>query len=316
MAYHVFHCSFLAVLFNSDLKGKQDMIWRCTMYINGDVDGWSESVYHRDGQNRAAAVGPAFEQIIAKRVRFLGAPYKVVAYKISAYSTNAGARPAQPAKYFTRKQFPTPGNSFSAEPGNVGCEINMVDQTLAISTRLTFGAPPDDCVNIGGRVDPAVTPLGAPANFGTMVADYVNLLSSNVPPVPDWGWSAVGSPQDRKIDLIVANLAGQIVLTPAAPNLVGLTPGTVYPARIRRINNGKSNLNGPLNVIYNADNTLLSSVGIALGASHIGGFVKVYVPVRQYNQYGGGDLALQSVKHVRGRPFGISRGRRPVKARA
>lgn len=291
------------------------MIWRCTMFINGSVDGWSESVYHRDSQANAAAVAGAFEFIINKRVRFLGAPYQVVAYKISAYSTNTGARPAQRSKYFVRKSFPSPANTFGAEPGNVGCEIIMVDQTLISSTRLTFGAPPDDCVNVGGRVDRAVVPVGAPANFGQMVDDYVLALSS-VTTTPDWGWAAVGTPQDRDITAITALVSGQITIALSAPLIPPITVLQTYPARIRRVNRGKSNLNGPL-LVSVSDLSLLESLeAIALGPSNVGGAIKVYPPVRTYTQYGSGTLALQTVKHVRGRPFGISRGRRPVRPRA
>lgn len=292
------------------------MIWRCTMFINGSVDGWSESVYHQDSQNRAAAVAGAFETIIQKRARFLGAPYQVVAYKITAYSTNAGARPSGRLRYFVRKQFPSPMNSFGAEPGNVGCEVVMTDQTLDLSTRLTFGAPPDDCVNTGGIVNRAITPAGAPASFGTMVDDYVNALSSVVAPAPNWGWTAVGVPQDRDIGAFTWDTTGRLVIAPTAPFIAPILQGPIYPARIRGVNGRKSSLNGPLNVIISDTGALVSTVAIGQTLSHVGGKVKVYVPVRSYTQYGSGVLALQSVKHVRGRPFGISRGRAPVRPRA
>ncbi len=292
------------------------MIWRCTMYINGSVDGWSESVYHQDSQNRAAAVAGAFEVIINKRVKFLGAPYRVVAYKITAYSTNAGERPSGRLRYFVRKNFPSPLNSFGAEPGNVGCEIVMVDQTLALSTNLTFGAPPDDCIDTGGLVNRAVTPLGAVANFGTMVDDYVNALASNVAPAPNWGWAAVGVPQDRDIATFTSDTQGRLSLTFTVPFAAPFVANQTYPARIRRVNKGKSNLNGPLLMTLLPTGALLSTEAIALGMANTGGSVKLYPPVRSYTQYGGGTLALQTTKHVRGRPFGISRGRRPVRPRA
>jgi len=292
------------------------MIWRCSMYINGLVDGWTESVYHRDSQNNAAQVAGAFETIIAKRVRFLGAPYQVVAYKITSYSTNAGARPAIRSKYFVRKNFPTPQNTFGAEPGNVGCEVVMQDQAFAVSTRLTFGAPPDECVNIGGQVNRAVVPTGAPANFGSMVDDYAAALASTTS-APDWGWAAVGTPQDRGITSFTPLPSGQIAITLDNPLIAPIIVQAVYPARIRGVNRGKSNLNGPLLVSTTNLTTIGSEEAIAVGPSNVGGRIKVYPPVRTYTQYGpGGVLALQSVKHVRGRPFGISRGRRPVRPRA
>lgn len=292
------------------------MIWRCTMFINGSVDGWSESLYHLDSGNRAPAVAGAFESIISKRVRFLGAPYRVVAYRITAYSTNIGGRPSGRLKYFVRKLFPTPINSFGAEPGNVGCEIGMVDQTLAVSTRLTFGAPPDDCVNTGGEVNRAIVPAGAPASFGTMVDDYVAALASNVAPAPNWGWAAVGVPQDRDVGGFTWDTTGRLVIAPMAPFVAPIVSGVTYPARIRGVNGRKSSLNGPLNVTVSDTGALVSTVAIGQVLSHVGGSVKVYPPVRNYTQYGDGTLALQSVKHVRGRPFGISRGRAPVRPRA
>lgn len=286
------------------------MIWKCQCFINGPTQGWSEEVLHADAQTNPANVAGAYELILTKRAAMLGAPYQIVAYRISAYANDDGSRPAIRKKYFRRKLFPsTPNLGMPAEPGNVGVAIQFYDSTGQHSTRYVIGGPPDDAVTLGGQVNLAG------AGFGAAASEFITSLTSTTGPAPFWGWGRVGEPVESRIASITNDATGRLVITCADP-LGGLAVGESYPARISQVNKGKSTLNGPLMVTMTAGAVLTSHQAIAFLPPVIGGIVKVYAPLRIYTQYATGDVVMNTVKHRRGRPFGQGRGRSSVRPRA
>lgn len=290
------------------------MIWKCVMFFDGQSQGWSEELFHRDSQSSANLVAPAFEVQILKRCAFLGTPFRVMAYRISAYATNAGAIPVNRAHFFLRKDFPGGAgyNVGPAEPGNVGISAVMSDIANATSTRIVCGAPPDQTVTDGGRID------WAAGGVGGLFDAYLAGLGATTGPSPDWGWGAVGLPVAISLKDAAINTDTQGRLTIAPLVIPGsIVAGEYYPARISGVNKGKSAANGQLLIGANEGRTgLVSKETIAvIPVPGTGGQIKVYTQLRTYTQYGTGLKQGYSTKHRRGRPFGLSRGRQKARPR-
>lgn len=293
------------------------MIFRCIWYINGQADGWSEETYLQiPGANippaQAAAV---LEVLLSKRAACMGKPYLIVAYRVTAYTLDDGSPPPTRKRFFKRPNppFGPPGsNPPGAEPGNVGAQLEMFNSDGSSETTVTLGGPPDDAVVNGGVINLAG------ANFGANANDYISYLQTASPLPPGvgsakFGWGAVGVPS--VIDLTAATIANvnshfQIsnIVIPAF-----FEDGTYFPARIARVNRGKSILNRAWLVQPSAGGTVASSKElVAFGPSLLqGATLKLYQQFRLFTPFGlGGNISPYSIKHHRGKPFGQFRGRR------
>ncbi len=296
------------------------MIWRLVYWVNGGTQGWSESTFWSDNQNNPSAFKNQVEALLAKRATMLGNPFQIVAYRVTAYSTNAGARPPGRLKFFKRGAWPNPVNAlFGAEPGNVGVALQMFDQTGGKTTQFTLGGPPDPALDVGGGVV-----LGQ-ANFGVNADAFISQLTAAGGTGNDqWGWAQVGTPFTSDLASILNVSVTGIVTFATADAIPGtFVHGVKYPGRIAGVNSGRSSFNGQLLVrvvTYTGGPAPVEAwqtvKPIAFAGAPIGGHISVYPELRQFVRYNSGNVVLQSVKHRRGKPFGLSRGRKPARARA
>ena len=90
---------------------------------------------------------------------------------------------------------------------------------------------------------------------------------------------------------------------------------TWFPARARRINGGRSPLNGQLIVQPIAADQVQTREVIGLGVAQSGGFLKIYDDTRPFTAYDDLVLELEVGNHKRGRPFGSPRGRASARVR-
>jgi len=293
------------------------VIFRCIWYINGSADGWSEETYLQipGAGITPAAAAAVVEILLSKRAACMGKPYQIVAYRVTAYTQDDGSAPTTRKRYFKRPNppFGPPGsNPPGAEPGNVGAELQMFNSDGSAEARVTLGGPPDDAVKDGGVID-----LSG-ANFGNNANAYIAYLQNPVPLPPgvasaSFGWGAVGPP--AKIDLSAAT----ITLTNSHWVLSNLVvpaffeDGIFYPARISRVNRGKSILNRAWLAMPTGGGTVVTCKElVAFGPSNLqGATLSMYQQFRLFTPFGqGGLIAPFSVKHHRGKPFGQFRGRR------
>jgi hypothetical protein len=276
------------------------------MGFAGNGQGWSETHMLSNTALKPGLLVPLMQQVCQKRANFLGSPYAITAFRISKYLNDDDTR-AQRSVAFVKQTFTAPagGSTGEAEPADVALIMRGETDQLPNTNQTWLGAPPDEAVTNGGKVNTGRAQLGTNWN------QYAALLISN-----RFGWGISEVADDLNITGIVQdNTTGRPIITVAGNQWVAPFPGPWYPARARRINGGRSPLNGQLIVQPIAANEVQTREVIGLGLLQSGGFLKVYINTRPFVPYTNLTLELEVGNHKRGRPFGSPRGRAPARVR-
>jgi len=280
-------------------------IYRALLGFAGNNQGWTEIHQLRSTETRPRLLKSLMQSMAQKRADFLGTPYAVNAFRVSAYLNDDGTR-APRASFFIRQTFTTstPPSSKPAEPGDVALIARGTTTDKGNQNTTFWGAPPDAAVDRGGNV------ILGNANLQTDTDNYIGFLIAN-----GFGWGESGAPADNEIKTITQNIDGTVTFQFKANVLLPAQHTIYYPARVRGINKGHSPLCGACNVtVIDADKVRTQEV-IAFSTSQVGGFVKIYPQLRQFLPYFAIDVELIVGNHKRGRPFGSTRGRAPARVR-
>lgn len=288
------------------------MIYNVTFYFRGQGIGWSESHAVRYGNTSPELVLPRAISVAQKRVQLLGREFEIHAIRIAKYSDDEATERFK-GVYLLKQIFKNSvqTNTMAAEPAVVaflvrgGTNGNGAPAGMAANTNRTYlGAPPDTAVDNAGIVDPSK------ANVQVNFDQWASTLLAN-----DFGWIAFPQTQDLKIKTISQTTDGYVQIVTDPPTGTPPVIGTAYKARARRVNNSRSPLNGELIVIYTAANTWVTQEVIGLAVAQSGGFLKVYKKIGNFLKFASLTLDLETAKHQRGRPFGVSPGRAPRRIR-
>lgn len=282
------------------------MVYLITYGFEGLGQGWSETHACKSATESPSALQAIALNVAQKRVTFLGREFRINFIRISKYSDDGATvrlKGVSPRRVDLRNPIVTAAQA--AEPAVVA--LNVVGTTgagLAPAAyvnninRTYCGAPPDLAVDNGGIVDPGKA--GLAANFGQWAAAC---LQAN------FGWLINDTIANLDINTISSNANGTVTITTAPVTTEPLVIGKSYPARARRVNMGRSPLNGQLILKYTAANTFVTQEVIGLALAQEGGAVRIYRDIYPYAGFLNLDLQLQTAKHQRGRPFGSTPGR-------
>jgi hypothetical protein len=283
------------------------MLYRLTFGFSGNGQGWGETHSMKNSSTDPAVLLPILANMGQKRADFLGAPYAVTHVRLAKVYDDLANTPAK-GSVLLKQRFTAinPTLTGDAEPGNVCLLVrgtpNVTDPALAPFAgrqNVTFlGSPPDAAVNLGGNVN-----LGN-AGLGAALGTFYNLLIAN-----NVGWFAVRRVDDVKIATSTQNTDGTVSIL--LQRNVNPVPTLFFPqtVRVRRVNSGKSPLNGALLGYFNLAGEFQTSDVIGIPTTQIGGFMRVYSTVPVHLPYSGFLTELLTGEHKRGRPFGTPRGR-------
>ena len=201
---------------------------------------------------------------------------------------------------------------WAAEPNSVQYQalgtapLNFTPAQYAGNKNYTYlGYPTDDSVNDNGVVDPAVN------NLGGLFAQWKQLMIATG---HGWGASVKSVPLD--ITGVVQNTDATVTYTTSAVDTARFPLNRVYPIRARRINNGRSPLNGAFSARLLTATTWKTEEQVAFALAQTGGKLTPYWPVLQFVPYADITLEATVVKHKRGRPFLSEPGRAKARIRA
>lgn len=290
-------------------------IYRVTFGFAGNNVGWTENHLMNSQSTTAQAAWNQTKTTAAARAAMLARPFVINGTRVSAYSNNA-IPPVRTGKsvWLDKSVYGPGGNvkAWDAEPNSVQLQAigtaapNNIPAAFAGNKNTTYlGAPTDDMVTANGTVVPAAN------NLAALFAAWKTRMIEN-----GFGWGADTVLGDFQITNVVQNADSTVTFTVVGATVPPLAIGTVYPVRVRRINKGRSPLNGPLICRYTAANTFTTIEQVAFGLQQVNGFLKAYAPVRTYVAYADITLAMAVVKHKRGKPFLSELGRAKDRVRA
>lgn len=287
------------------------MIYRITFGFSGST-GWGETHAMLAPTTRPQDLAPTLIDIGQKRAQMLGREWSINAIRIAKYASEDGTR--QKGTYLAKVNLKNSVTSAAAdgEPASVAllvrgtAEPSVVQPQFDSNSNQTFlGGPLDVSVEDGGTVNPAK------GNLGASFASWRSVMIS-----AQLGWLARSVIAEDVITAVDTLDSGLVSFTVPADVVGAMTAGVKYQARIRGLNEGRSPLNGELQVMVGSPTTLVSVKPLAYTYEQIGGHIRVYKPVLTFVDYGGLELSLQAAKHKRGRPFGLPPGRAARRVRA
>jgi hypothetical protein len=289
------------------------MIYRVTFGFAGGNEGWSETHLMQSQDTSIDAFQALVLTVVQARANLLGTPYFVNAYRIAAYSDDAGNKVPRAVRLYKGNWGPVGGFAANtAEPAVVALQAVGVTGGL-IGDRAQFngnktttflGGPPDDAVDNAGVVFPARAGLAAAFDA------YKQALKNR-----GFGWGASQTDLNAAVKTIAQNPDGTVKITMTANVVPQLTLNAYYPARVRDVNNGHSPLNGQLIVKVSGADEFTTKEIIGIPTAQLNGFVRVYHPIRPFLPYTNLTLGLRTVKHKRGKPFGSLPGRAKARVR-
>lgn len=291
------------------------MIYLVTFGFEGLGQGWSETHAVTATSEDPRSLTPSATLVAQKRVTFLGKEFAINMIRIAAYSNDGATARVKGHAPPLLQRFVNPVQSelMSAEPSSIALKArcttapNLAPALLTNNVTQHFcGAPPDNAIEDGGAVKLGKSSLGV--NF----TQWANTLIGG-----NYGWLADLPLRDFQIATVSQSDTGTIIITTKPPAAGGFVPvvGTVYPVRVRRVNNGRSPANGGNQYTYTAANTWESLPVIGLALAQQGGFLKCYQPISPFCRYATIDPVLIVGKRQRGRPFGSIPGRAPNRVR-
>lgn len=281
-------------------------VYNVTQQFAGGSQGWTETHALNNSATDPELLVPLVQGACQKRANLLGNPFVITSFRISKYLENDGTR-ATRSVAFRKQQFvqsPQSGTG-AAEPADVALIMRGTTTLGGRVNQTLLGAPSDEAVSAGGDVTPGVGGVGP--NFNA----YAGYLINN-----GFGWGTSQVNLDLGVTSIVQDVpTGRPIITIQFPRFVAPFPGEWFPARVRRVNNGRSPMNGQLIVQALTATTCQTREIIGLASAQIGGFIKLYEPTRPFTEYSGLVLQLVVGNHKRGRPPGSPRGRAPARVR-
>lgn len=287
------------------------MIYRITFGFSGMGTGWTESHAMLNASNNPKDLYPTLADIAQKRAQMLGREFAITGIRISRYATDAGVRARGVVLFKQRFVNSVTSASAAAEPAVVALQVrgyaepSILNPQFDANTNQTFlGAPLDVCVDNGGVVDQGKGNLGA-----AFAAWRSAMLGTTV------GWLANETIVNADLQGITQNVNGTVTFLMDAGDIGALVEGTSYTARVRRVNQGRSPLNGALIVKKTSATELTTQEVIGIPTEQVGGSMRIYKKVQPFVDYGDLILSDTTVKHQRGLPFGFSRGRLPKRIR-
>jgi hypothetical protein len=294
-------------------------VYRVTYGFAGANQGWTETHAMSQSVTTALAALPFTVAVAQARVAMLGSPFVLNGTRISIYSDggvppnririrnvildkkiyayNAAVGTVAPPSEPTPVQLQAQGFAAGTAPANYQGNENW----------CYLGGPFDDCVTNAGQVLP--DKINLQNAFNTWKAA---MIAANM------GWLAVTKvgPQ-LPITTITNNANAQLVFLVGGDTVPPLVDGTVYNIRAAGINFGHSPANGAFVATYNATtHTFTTSEQVAIKLMQSGGYVQPYVRTLTFVPYGNLVLALQTIKHKRGKPFLSLPGRARKRTRA
>lgn len=287
------------------------MIYRITFGFAGMGTGWTESHAMLNASDNPRDLIPTLQDIAQKRAQMLGREFAIVGIRISRYANDAGVR--QRGVILIKQRFvnSVTTQSAAAEPAVVALQVrgyaepSLVNPEFNANTKQIFlGGPLDVCIDNAGVVDQGKGNLGA-----AFAAWRSAMLSTTM------GWLANKTTINATIDSITQDPTGTVLFEMEPDDISSLVEGQFYTARVRRVNQGRSPLNGALLVKRVSPSTLETQEIIGIPTPQTGGSIRVYQKVQPFVDYGDLLLSDTTVKHQRGLPFGFVRGRQPKRIR-
>lgn len=287
------------------------MIYRITFGFAGMGTGWTESHAMLNASNNPRDLLPTLVDIAQKRAQMLGREFAITGIRVSRYATDAGVRARGVILLKQRFVNSVTSSAAAAEPAVVAYQVrgyaepSILNPQFDANTNQTFlGGPLDITVDNAGVVDQGKGNLGA-----SFAAWRTAMLNTTI------GWLASQTIVDGAIQDITQATNGQVELQMLGADIAALEIGQSYNARIRRVNQGRSPLNGALIVKKTDATTLETQEIIGIPTPQTLGNIRVYKKVQPFVDYGELILSDQTVKHQRGLPFGFVRGRQPKRIR-
>jgi hypothetical protein len=310
-----FACQRFEII-NYVLRGVLKMpIFRVTYGFSGDGIGWTESHSMFSAAPTAAIAMGNTLTVAQTRAAMLARPFQLVGRRVSIYSDGAVPAVRLPRSVRLDKTKFGPGGrtaAWAAEPASVQYQAigtapaNVTPAAFAGNTNYTFlGGPPDTTVTDDGTVLPAENNLMA--NFNAWVSALVQA---------NHGWLAVNRATPLDISMFTQNPDATVTFTTDAVDLTKFVLGKVYPVRVRRVNGGRSPLNGALICKLLTATTWKTTEQVAFALAQTGGQLTPYLAVLQHVPYFNVQLGMEVVKHKRGKPFLSEPGRRSKRVRA
>jgi hypothetical protein len=289
------------------------VIYRVTFGYAGNGEGWSETHLMKDSSTDPRTFELSkLRSVAAARVTFLGKPFVINRIRCAAYSSDDGL-PVPRQSFLIKTEFAGSGQVARdfAEPSvvalqGIGRTLVTTPPPFAGNTNQTFlGAPFDVCVDNAGNVFPEKG--GLQASFTA----WKNLLVAN-----QYGWGGSSTIQVTNITTATQDDTGRVTIVTEDNLNIGLLVGKFYPSAISGVNQSRAALNGPCIVkVTNVAKTLQTKEVIGIPTPQVGGKIRIYSQIKPFIPYGDIQLQLETIKHKRGRPFGVLPGRRPRRVR-
>jgi hypothetical protein len=289
------------------------VIYRLTFGFGGAGQGWSETHSMQSAITDPRVLLPVLSDLAQKRANFLGAPFAVTHVRLAKfYDETIGSSAKGSVLLKQNYTSQSPNTTGDAEPASVAIIVrgvpDLTNPALADfaghQNTTWLGGPPDAAISQAGIVNQGAAGLGA------ALATYWNqMIAANT------GWLAQARVDDIKIASSSQNADGTVEILlqrdPVPPAIL-FRPIIV---RVRRVNNGRSPINGPLLGWFNLHNTFQTQDVIGIPTTQVGGMLRTYDQFPTHLPYGGYLVEGFTGEHKRGRPFGTPRGRQTPRAR-
>lgn len=295
-------------------------IFRVTFGFAGANTGWTEThSMSVTGTNvPASTVLATLVPVQQARAAMLGTPFVMNGTRISYY----GEPGPPPTRGAARNVFLDKTIYSSVVPPAVGLPsepspVQLQAQGFASPTSAPTGyAGNENWTYLGAPFDVSVTNAGqvipANGNLGNLFAPWAAAVKT-----ANLGWLAVTKiGQQQPITGIAITEGAQLAIAITVTGAPGFVVGQIYNIRVAGVNKGRSPCNGQFVATYTAAGVFTTSEQVAFSLMQTGGYVQAYSRVLTHVPYGNLVLALQTIKHKRGKPFLSPPGRQRKRIRA
>lgn len=290
-------------------------IYRVTYGFSGNGVGSTETHMVNSQFNTARELAASLGVVRDTRAAMLAFPFQIVGIRVSAYSDGAplpvrSGRNVWLDKTHSNKKPDT--ITWQAEPNSVQFQsigtapLNFTPPAFAGNKNYTYlGYPPD--VNV---TDNGVVVLAK----NNLAANFVEWKQAMVGQQHGWG-ASIKFPT-LKLITCTQNDDGTVSFITDPADLTKTPIGSIYPIRVKRLNNGRSPLNGAFNARLIDATHWVTEEQVAFVLAQTKGKLTPYWNVLQFVPYANLTLEPVVVKHKRGKPFGSEPGRAKARVRA